>query len=83
MILELPRAGVGLGRVMDLLAAPLIKRGELVPLLQDEIDSQTVPIFALILQERHRLPKIRACIDYWAKWLAHISRSRALPRQLT
>ena len=79
MILELARAGVGLGRVMDLLAAPAIQRGELVPLLQDKIDSQTVPIFALILQERHRLPKIRACIDYWSKWLAQISRPFAGP----
>jgi hypothetical protein len=54
---------------MDLLVAPLIRRGELVSLLQDEIDSQYLPINALMLQERHRLPKIRACIDYWAQWL--------------
>jgi len=29
-----------------------------------------VPIHALVLQERHRLPKVRACIDYWADWLS-------------
>jgi DNA-binding transcriptional LysR family regulator len=69
LILALARAGVGVGRLMDLLATPLIHRGELVPLLQDEIDSQHVPIHALMLQERHRLPKIRACIDHWALWL--------------
>jgi DNA-binding transcriptional LysR family regulator len=69
LILALARDGVGIGRVMDLLAAPLIRRGELVPLLQTEIDSQRVPIHALVLRERHRLPKIRACIDYWAQWL--------------
>jgi hypothetical protein len=23
----------------------------------------------VMLQERHRLPKIRACIDYWAQWM--------------
>ena len=40
LILALAREGVGVGRLMDLLAAPLIRRGELVPLLQDEIDSQ-------------------------------------------
>jgi DNA-binding transcriptional LysR family regulator len=73
LILTLARAGVGVGRLMDLLAAPLIRRGELVPLLQDEIDSQDVPIHALMLQERHRLPKIRACIDYWARWLRKVS----------
>jgi DNA-binding transcriptional LysR family regulator len=72
LVLTLAREGVGVGRLMDLLAAPLIRRGELVPLLQDEIDSQHVPIHALMLQERHRLPKIRACIDYWAQWLAKV-----------
>jgi DNA-binding transcriptional LysR family regulator len=72
LILALAREGVGVGRLMDLLAAPLIRRGELVPLLQDEIDSQYVPIHALMLQERHRLPKIRACIDYWAQWLGKV-----------
>ncbi len=72
LILALAREGAGVGRVMDLLAAPLIRCGELVPLLQDEIDSQCVPIHALMLQERHRLPKLRACIDYWAQWLADL-----------
>jgi hypothetical protein len=48
-----------------------------VPLLQDEVDSQCVPIHALMLQERHRLPKIRACIDYWAQWLADMQATTA------
>lgn len=81
LILALAREGVGVGRVMDLLAAPLIRRGELVPLLQDDIDSQRVPIHALMLQERHRLPKIRACIDYWAQWLAELqATSTGIPK---
>jgi hypothetical protein len=29
-----------------------------------------VPIVAVMLQERQRLPKIRACIDYWAECIA-------------
>jgi DNA-binding transcriptional LysR family regulator len=70
LVLTLARQGVGVGRVMDRLAAPSIHRGELVPLLQDEIDSQRIPIHALMLRERHRLPKIRACIDYWQRCLA-------------
>ena len=77
LILTLAREGVGVGRLMDLLAAPLIRRGELVPLLQDEIDSQHVPIHALMLKERHRLPKIRACIDYWAQWLRKMQATSA------
>jgi len=70
LILALIREGVAIGRVMDILAEPFIHRGELVPLLQGELDRQQVPIYAVVLQERHRLPKIRTCIDYWAQWLA-------------
>lgn len=70
LILALIREGVAIGRVMDIVAEPFIRRGELVPLLQTEFDPQQVPIHAVVLQERHRLPKIRACIDHWAAWLA-------------
>lgn len=81
LVLTLAREGVGVGRLMDLLAVPLIRRGELVPLLQDQIDRQHVPIHALMLQERHRLPKIRACIDYWAQWLGKLqATSTAVPK---
>lgn len=70
LTLALVRQGAGIARVMDLLALPLIRRGELVALLQDQIDPQSVPIHAVTLQERHRLPKVRVCIDYWAEWLS-------------
>ncbi len=70
LTLAMVRHGVGIGRVMDLLALQLIRRGDLVPILQDQIDSQQVPLHALMLQERHRLPKVRACIDYWAEWFS-------------
>lgn len=70
LTLALVRQGAGIARVMDLLALPLIRRGELVELLQDQIDPQSVPIHALVLPERHRLPKVRACIDHWAEWLS-------------
>ena len=59
------RAETSLGRVCH----PMDMLGELVALLQDQIDPQEVPIHALMLQERHRLPKVRACIDFWAGWL--------------
>src|SRR5262249_48766593 len=77
LILTLAREGVGVGRLMDLLVAPLIRDGDLVALLQDEIASQYVPIHALMLQERHRLPKIRACIDYWAQRLGTVQAASA------
>lgn len=69
MVMALIRSGCGIGRVMDVLAKPLIAKGELVPLLESVLDPQNVPIVAVMLQERQRLPKIRACIDYWSQWL--------------
>jgi DNA-binding transcriptional LysR family regulator len=74
LVMALARSGVGLGRVMDLLAQPLIRSGELVPVLDALIDPQTVPIVAVMLQQRHRLPKIRACLDYWAEYVAQVRR---------
>ena len=31
-------------------------------------DPQPVPIFAVTASTRQRLPKIKACLDYWAQW---------------
>lgn len=79
VMLSLVQQGVGIGRLMDLLARPLVASGALVPLLQDHFASPRVPIYAVMLQERQRLPKIRACIDYWAQWLAEMTQGTVLP----
>ena len=70
VMLSLVQHGVGIARLMDLLARPLVRTGELVPLLEDHLAGPRVPIYAVMPQQRQRLPKIRACIDYWAEWLA-------------
>lgn len=70
LLLSLVVQGVGISRLHDLMAAPWVRSGALVPLLQDHFVSPRTPIYAVMLQERHRLPKIRACIDYWADWIA-------------
>jgi DNA-binding transcriptional LysR family regulator len=70
VILSLAQQGVGIARLMDLLAQPLVQSGALVPVLHQHFGSSRVPIYAVMLQQRQRLPKIRACIDYWAEWLA-------------
>jgi len=62
-------AGLGVCRVHDLIAAPFVKRGELVEVLSKFVDDQRVPVFAVMLPERHRLPKIKACVEFWAEWL--------------
>lgn len=70
LLLSLVLQGVGIARLNDLYGQPLVREGKLVPLLQKHFVSPSIPIYAVMLQERHRLPKIRACIDYWAQWMA-------------
>jgi DNA-binding transcriptional LysR family regulator len=62
--------GVGMARLSDLVARPHLASGALVPVLAGAFDPQRVSIYAVMLQERHRLPKVRACIDWWQHWLA-------------
>lgn len=73
LLLSMVLHGVGIARINDLYALPLIRQGRLVPVLQEHFTSPPIPIYAVMLQERHRLPKIRACIDYWAQWIADMT----------
>lgn len=63
--------GVGMARLSDLVAWPHLASGALVSILADSFDAEPVPIYAVMLQERHRLPKLRACIDWWRDELTH------------
>jgi hypothetical protein len=38
------------------------------------VDREPVPIYTVIPGARQRLPKIKACIDYWAEWFAGADR---------
>ena len=60
--------GLGIGRMATIVAEPLVGQGRLVPVLQAFTDPQPVPIYAVTASTRQRLPKIKACIDYWAEW---------------
>jgi DNA-binding transcriptional LysR family regulator len=66
IMLTLVRHGVGIARLLDIVARPWVQTGELVPLLRDNFDVSDISVYAVMLPERHRLPKIRACVDYWA-----------------
>lgn len=70
VVLSLVRHGLGIGRIVDIVAEPLVAAGELVPVLLEWSTETPVPVYAVMLQERHRLPKVRACIDHFAEWLA-------------
>jgi DNA-binding transcriptional LysR family regulator len=62
--------GLGIGRLATLVGDPLLAQGKLVRVLSDFESRQTVPIYAVTASARQRLPKTRACIDYWADWIS-------------
>lgn len=60
--------GLGIGRLATVAADPLVKAGQLVPVLAAWVDRDPVPLHAVMASTRQRLPKIRACVDYWVDW---------------
>jgi DNA-binding transcriptional LysR family regulator len=66
-------AGLGIARIPSLVAEPLVAQGKLVCVLIDQIHDSPTAVSAFMLTGRHRLPKIRACIDHWAQWLHNTS----------
>lgn len=70
VMLALVAHGVGIARLIDLVAEPMVQRGELVRVLPGAFDIPAAPVFAVMLHERHRLPKLRACIEHLAAWVA-------------
>ncbi len=66
-------AGLGIARMPSLVADPLVAQGKLQSVLIDQINDTPNTVSAFMLAGRHRLPKIRACIDHWAQWLHNTS----------
>jgi DNA-binding transcriptional LysR family regulator len=62
--------GLGIGRLATLVGDVLVQQGLLVPVLPNCVDPQPSPVYAVTAGTRHRLPKIKACVDYWAEWFA-------------
>jgi DNA-binding transcriptional LysR family regulator len=62
--------GLGIGRLATLVGDALVQQKLLVPVLAGCVDRNPVPVYAVTAGARHRLPKIKACIDYWAEWFA-------------
>lgn len=68
-VVALAQSGVGIARIVELVARPLEASGALVRVLPEVFAAPAVPMYAVMLHERHRLPKVRACVDYWAEWM--------------
>ncbi|WP_158268715.1 LysR family transcriptional regulator [Limnohabitans sp. Hippo3] len=66
LLLSMVQHGVGISRLLDVAARPLVASGQLAPVLQGCFEQDAIAIYAVMLPERHRLPKIRACVDHWA-----------------
>ncbi len=62
--LQLALHGAGIVRLGDLILAEPIRRGLLVPLLTDVHHVEPLPLSALYLAGRHRLPKVRVFLDF-------------------
>jgi DNA-binding transcriptional LysR family regulator len=60
--------GLGIGRLATLVGDVLEAQGLLVRVLPEFVDPKPVPVYAVTAGARHRLPKIKACVDYWADW---------------
>lgn len=60
--------GLGIGRLATLVGDALVQQGLLVPVLAEFVDPRPVPVHAVTTGARHRLPKIKACLDYWTEW---------------
>lgn len=69
VMMSMALMGLGIMRGNTAICEPMVARGELLRVLSAQVASASVPIQAVMLQERHRAPKIRACIDFWAQWL--------------
>ncbi len=63
---DLALAGLGIIRVSDFVVHDAIADGRLVPLLQAEHASEEVPVWAITAPGRHRMPRIRAFVDFMA-----------------
>jgi DNA-binding transcriptional LysR family regulator len=62
--------GLGIVRPHAGSAAPHLAAGRLLPLLEAYTPHEPMPINAVMLPDRQRLPKVRACVEHFAAWFA-------------
>lgn len=74
-VLAMALAGLGIARLNRAVALPHVAAGHLEPLLVDCTPVAPHPIYAVMLPDRQRLPKVRVCVDHFARWMGHVSAS--------
>lgn len=69
--LRLALEGAGIVRLADVIVGDPIRRGALVPLLTEFHHAERLPLVALYLAGRHRLPKVRVFLDFLIERFGH------------
>ena len=69
--LAMALAGLGIARLNRVIVAPHVAQGRLLPLLPGHVLAQASPIYAVMLPDRQRLPKVRVCVDYLVAWFSN------------
>jgi DNA-binding transcriptional LysR family regulator len=69
--LAMALAGLGIARLNRVIVAPHVAQGRLLPLLPGHVLAQASPIYAVMLPDRQRLPKVRVCVDHLAAWFSN------------
>jgi DNA-binding transcriptional LysR family regulator len=70
--LRLAMAGGGIARVADLLVSDAVREGSLVPVLLDSHVAEPMPLSAVYPQGRHRMPRVRAFLDFLVERFGHM-----------
>ena len=70
-LLQLAVEGVGILRLSELIVGAAIARGELVPILADCHQPESLPIYAVYPSARQRSPKVSAMLDFLIEHFAH------------
>ena len=71
--------GLGIVRLNEFMVAEELQRGSLVPVLGDFHCAETEPMLAMYPHMRHRLPRVRAMLDFMDEVFAHSPWRSALP----
>ncbi len=69
--LRLALEGAGIVRLADVIVGDPIRRGALVPVLAEFHHAERLPLAALYLAGRHRLPKVRVFLDFLVERFGH------------
>lgn len=77
IVLAMALAGLGIARLNRQVAAPHRSAGRLRLLLESVTPNPANPIYAVMLPDRQRLPKVRVCVDHFVAWMAENSAESA------